>query len=516
MPDAKLTFNGSEYDLNPGRTSLGRASDNKISFSGDSNISRYHAEIEAIGSQYFLIDLGSANGTTLNGNPVGARTRLESGDEIELGGSSKLLFEIAKAPEAEESTNEASALGSMNAPHASGLPSANVSSLGSDLMPASPANEISGSNMLLIGVGSTLIIAAVVVVGAAAFYLTRGSSCDAKASIVSPESGDTIIGSTDIEIDVSNSACVGSATFKIDGADFATVDTPPFSVALDAKEYPDLADGFDHAIAVELKDIKGNAIGGPVPIMLAFETREVEKPKESKTPTNPTNRANPTQPEKAGDLSLIDIQEMSKRLVTQFSGKFSYNISNKDFLVEVRRRTSEYAQEGYFDRASRYRDAINVAYVREQNVDAALGFMLAMSRSKFVADKQGSDEGLWRMSNQFAATNAYNGSCGTETLSDPSQHCAANASALYMKAIVYVFDGDPVYSAVVFGRSPQDAVAWKTTLPANRSDIWNVIKTPAEREQLIRFFAAGIVAENPQKFGLKKDRPLSELYKLTM
>ena len=36
-----------------------------------------------------------------------------------------------------------------------------------------------------------------------------------------------------------------------------------------------------------------------------------------------------------------------------------------------------------------------------------------------------------------------------------------------------------------------------------------------EREQLIRFFAAGIVAENPQRFGLKKDQPLSALYKVT-
>ena len=86
-----------------------------------------------------------------------------------------------------------------------------------------------------------------------------------------------------------------------------------------------------------------------------------------------------------------------------------------------------------------------------------------------------------------------------------------------MKAIVFgVFDGDMIYSAAVFGKSPQDAAAWKASLPQNRADFWNVIRTPQEREQLIRFFAAGIVAENPQKFGLKKDRPLSELYKLTM
>jgi hypothetical protein len=192
-------------------------------------------------------------------------------------------------------------------------------------------------------------------------------------------------------------------------------------------------------------------------------------------------------------------------------------VSNKQFLQEVQKRTGEYAQEGYFDRAAVYRDAINVAYVREQNLDAPLGFVLAMSRSKFNPARQGDGEGLWQMSNAFVTANAYNGLCGTETLSDASQNCAAKASSLYMKAIVWgVFDGDAIYSAAAFGKSPQDAGIWKASLPQNRTDLWNVIRTPQEREQLVRFFAAGIVAENPQKFGLKRDRPLSELYRVVM
>ena len=86
-----------------------------------------------------------------------------------------------------------------------------------------------------------------------------------------------------------------------------------------------------------------------------------------------------------------------------------------------------------------------------------------------------------------------------------------------MKSMVFgVFEGDVIYAAAAFGKSPQDAGAWKATLPANRMDLWASIRTPAEREALVRFFAAGIVAENPQKFGLKRDRPLSELYRLAM
>ena len=54
------------------------------------------------------------------------------------------------------------------------------------------------------------------------------------------------------------------------------------------------------------------------------------------------------------------------------------------------------------------------------------------------------------------------------------------------------------------------------SLPQNRQDFWLSVKSPEQREQIVRFFAAGIVAENPQKFGLKTDAPLSEMYKIFM
>jgi hypothetical protein len=61
--------------------------------------------------------------------------------------------------------------------------------------------------------------------------------------------------------------------------------------------------------------------------------------------------------------------------------------------------------------------------------------------------------------------------------------------------------------------SPQEAGQFQLTLPPDRSDFWNAIKSPKQRENLVNFFAAGIVAENPNKFGMKRDKPLSNLYK---
>jgi hypothetical protein len=505
MPTATIKFGDRETALVDGKAPIGRTSDNKISFPEDSNVSRYHAEIEYRDGEFWLTDLGSSNGTQVNGEPVSGSRKIENNSEIVLGGSSHISVSIAedKVEEEEPADGSASAVGSIGSPPDIGV---------SGAMPSQVSNA--HSTILLAGAAAGLVIVVVIVAGA--FYLMSGSSCDAKAVVTKPESGDTINTPTDIEIDVEDSECVSRTVFTIDGVEFASATDAPYSATVDPKEFPELADGFDHALTVQLVDESGAVIGTPSTVLLAFESREIAKPPAE---TQVAQTSTPTVPVPAGgkQVSLIDVQDMSKRLVKLFPSSAQYSVSNKQFLQEVQKRTAEYAQDGFSERAARYRDTINVAFVREQNLDAPLGFLLAMSRSKFVPDKQGSDEGVWRMNGAFATANGYTGLCGTETLSDASQNCAAKASALYMKAMILgVFEGDVIYSVAAFGKSTQEAGVWKASLPANRADVWNTIKTPAEREQLVRFFAAGIVAENPQKFGLKKDRPLSELYRLAM
>ncbi|MGH9820509.1 MAG: Ig-like domain-containing protein, partial [Pyrinomonadaceae bacterium] len=348
-----------------------------------------------------------------------------------------------------------------------------------------------------------------------ALYLARGSGCHARVVVTKPEPGDTITQPVDIEVESKDAECVSEAVFTLDGNEVARTDEQPFTAKLDPKEFPELSDGFDHNLQIVLIDDKGQTIPQPESVPLAFETREVTKP-EATPEVAQGNTQTPNTGKKGATVSLLDIKDLSTRLVKQYPASANYSVSNQQFLVAIQKATVDYAKDGYFQRAAVYRDAINVAYVQEQNLDAGLGFMLAMSRSNFNPVKQGVNEGLWQMSSDFATTNGYTGQCGAETLSDPKQNCAAKASALYMKAIVFgVFDGDVIYSAAAFGKSPADAGVWKSSLPANRSDIWNSIKTQPERDQIVRFFAAGIVGENPQKFGLTKDRPLSELYRVT-
>ena len=59
----------------------------------DSSVSRRHAEVRREGSDFVLVDLGSTNGTKVNGAGVKER-RLADGDEIAVG-SAKLRFEAS-------------------------------------------------------------------------------------------------------------------------------------------------------------------------------------------------------------------------------------------------------------------------------------------------------------------------------------------------------------------------------------------------------------------------------------
>ncbi|HUY64662.1 MAG TPA: DUF3662 and FHA domain-containing protein [Acidimicrobiales bacterium] len=59
----------------------------------DPNVSRRHAEVQRRGSEVVVVDLGSTNGTRVNGVPVGERP-LADGDEITVG-TTAIRFEMS-------------------------------------------------------------------------------------------------------------------------------------------------------------------------------------------------------------------------------------------------------------------------------------------------------------------------------------------------------------------------------------------------------------------------------------
>ncbi len=74
---------GSRFALGA-RTVLGRAGDCDIVID-DPYVSASHAEIVRIGARYAVRDLGSANGTYVNGTEVRRQRVLRPGDRVTLG-----------------------------------------------------------------------------------------------------------------------------------------------------------------------------------------------------------------------------------------------------------------------------------------------------------------------------------------------------------------------------------------------------------------------------------------------
>src|SRR5262245_13821080 len=87
-------------ELEPKNT-LGRHPDNTIQIL-DRIVSKNHCHIDLSDGRYVLRDLGSLNGTYINGERVSGQRELEAGDEITLG-STKIVFD-APVP-AHASTN---------------------------------------------------------------------------------------------------------------------------------------------------------------------------------------------------------------------------------------------------------------------------------------------------------------------------------------------------------------------------------------------------------------------------
>jgi hypothetical protein len=89
---ATLTVGGRTIPVGAERVVVGRSRECDVRLD-DGNVSRRHFElVHERPSTWFVVDLGSTNGTEVNGRKVQRRTQLDDGDRITVG-STELLFE---------------------------------------------------------------------------------------------------------------------------------------------------------------------------------------------------------------------------------------------------------------------------------------------------------------------------------------------------------------------------------------------------------------------------------------
>lgn len=470
--------------------SVGRRPDNTVCLE-DSGVSKYHAVIEQRGEHYFITDLGSSNGTTVNDEPLVSRRPLRDGDIVCIGGNSTLEFHLEAAPggaglpsappagmppapglnpPSVPGLNPPSVPG-VNMPHAPHVQMPTAPHMPSVQTPHLPSAQAPGvPSVQAPGVPSVQTPPVVhKVLGMPRALLAGVSATLLGGVILAGLWGAGVVG--------------GSGSKPAHAADDLTAD--PLA-QLDAAAEPARDEG------------KGGAA-----------------PASQEQAAAPTAADAPPPPPPAGAAAAAgsDVTAaLARALAGQISQKSGYTFDPR-FVDQVKTYTNDYrTAANYYERAGKYRDPIEREFSNTQGIHPLVPYLLAMSQTKFVERGPG---GVWNLPPALLAQ--YAGSADT---SDPA--AVTRAAAAYTRALFDTFEQeDFMYAVACYGMSVDEAGAVSTALAQKdpdrrlRGDFWKMkaagVVQGAQVERVARFFAAGIVFENPSQFGLKGE-PLSTLY----
>ncbi len=154
---------GATFSLEGDQLVIGRDSSSNVAIN-DAEVSRKHARLTFQGGKYVLEDLGSTNGTFVNGQRLASPIVLKSGDVVSLGEQIVLMFEaLSSDPGATVAASRKSVQGLAPAPAPAPSPApAPQQYYTPSVAPPKKAN----SNMILIvGIGLLVLICICVALG---------------------------------------------------------------------------------------------------------------------------------------------------------------------------------------------------------------------------------------------------------------------------------------------------------------------------------------------------------------
>jgi hypothetical protein len=239
-------------------------------------------------------------------------------------------------------------------------------------------------------------------------------------------------------------------------------------------------------------------------------TPPAPEPAETPEPVE-TRRGSPGRtPEQGPATGSDEITGAAQVMAAKISPK-NYRI-DPAFAALIGGYVNEYrGAAGYFGRARAYRDVIDKEFVNVQGLPPLFGYVLAMSRSKFVEE----GGGVWRL-----PASVIKGEAAAADLDTRGR--STKVAASYIRGLWDIFGREGfMYAVACYGMTPDEAGELQQRLEEKdptgqlRYDFWRMkqagVLKGEQVERVARFFAAGIVAENPQQFGLK-EQPLSSLY----
>jgi hypothetical protein len=97
---------GKIYPLEGPEIIVGRDASNSVAIN-DAEVSRIHAKVSLHGSAYTIQDLGSTNGTFINGQRIKSTQVLNPGDTVSFGENIVMMYEAAYDPNATVASGQA-------------------------------------------------------------------------------------------------------------------------------------------------------------------------------------------------------------------------------------------------------------------------------------------------------------------------------------------------------------------------------------------------------------------------
>lgn len=235
--------------------------------------------------------------------------------------------------------------------------------------------------------------------------------------------------------------------------------------------------------------------------------------------TTPPVRASETpKPSVGATAAPVDkVPFLVSGLASQLSSKpLTYYRFDPAMLAEIKRLTGEY-QINVTPQAQEAKQDIVRAFSVAHGLKPLFGFVLAMSRSKFQLSRSSQEIGYWRVPVMTAQEFAPGESL--TTLNQPAQ--AANLAAQYLLEARSIFpaDEDFMYAIACYGVPREKAGDLYSKLnqvtEEERRDFWKMVTAqivPSDgADQVLRFFAAGIVGDNPHVFHLPEAKAFSAL-----
>lgn len=480
MLEVTLTYptpeGSKEIRIDGDKTSFGRGSEAEYRFADD-GLSRLHATIYRDGDRVWIVDENSSNGTFVNGNRTApAGTPLRNGDTVRIGHQTNLNVRMAEkyepmaAPEPKASP---------------AFPRANVA--------ASPAP----SAMAMLPI--VLIAGAILVVSLSAVFI-----------------GYTVLGRGQTEV-VQN-------TDEYD-------DTDDDSPIKDTRPSPT-----PKGLSTDVPSTPGGTTG---PVTESPQGSDSAPPadilKERKYLQLSDSEKRQYLSEKAlriaqiiGNNSSDAIPAAALDKIKGFTEGFAKRISSTGMNGCPSRRPWGDNLQATYDRASKNAPFIVKAF-NEKGVDPRIGLYLAMIESEHCVCLQ-SDTGPLGMFQFTKATGEMHGlkTVKGATPENPDERCepepAARAAASYMKALTGRYGTGPAsvplaigsYNSGEGGLSSNLVKALESNSGLPR-DFWTLIANGDKLSEQFKsenfkyvpkFFAAAIIGENPQDFGLKL-QPLS-------